>query len=339
MSPSISAPVAGPMQYGPFEPSASSSHRGQSDCRIHKHHRKTSTGGGRAWTEEEEAYLLRTRLHKMPYKHIATHLKKTELACRLHYHQMSYGSNRRKRTDSVSSTGSYSSYVGPRDEILENATYTRLSPVPSPPSSPEYGPGKSLICESNCQQSRAHVPILPKPDSSAVRSFQSTPADMLKSLRLDTSFTTTQPYRHQMQSIQVSPVRLRAIYDAHRDSFWSLIASEYSQGVSFSPRQLEEAFFNTTLPPTTIRAPSPPTPGSSPRDTASAIYHPLNQSVFHAAGSRGFQAVNGSSQAPTRTASPAVSTPSSVERCAVSALLTVEKEVRPSRDTCLETNA
>ncbi|KAL1858705.1 hypothetical protein Plec18170_002911 [Paecilomyces lecythidis] len=332
-------PVTASMQYGPYEPSASNSHMAQSDYRIHKHHRKTSTGGGRAWTEEEEAYLLRTRLHKMPYKHIAAHLKKTELACRLHYHQMSYGSNRRKRTDSVSSTGSYSSFVGPRDEILENTTYTRLSPVPSPPSSPEYGPGKSLVCESSCQQSRAHVPILPKPDSSALRSLQSTPAEMLKSLRLDTSFNMTQPYRNQMQSAHVDPARLRAIYDAHRDSFWSLIATEYSQDVPFSARQLEEVFFNTTLPPTTTRAPSPPTPGSSPRDTPSVIYHPFNPPVFHAAGNRGFQAINGGSQAPTRTASPAVSTPSSVERCAVSALLTVEKEVRPSRDTCLEANS
>jgi len=42
----------------------------------------------------------------MPYKHIAAHLKKTELACRLHYHQLSHGSNRRKRTTSISSGSS-----------------------------------------------------------------------------------------------------------------------------------------------------------------------------------------------------------------------------------------
>lgn len=45
-------------------------------------------------------------MQKMPYKHIAAHLKKTELACRLHYHQLSHGSNRRKRTTSMSSSGS-----------------------------------------------------------------------------------------------------------------------------------------------------------------------------------------------------------------------------------------
>ncbi|KAJ2972415.1 hypothetical protein NQ176_g7172 [Zarea fungicola] len=61
------------------------------------------TGGGRAWREDEATYLLRTRLQKMPYKHIAAHLNKTELACRLHYHQLSHGSSRRKRTASTSS--------------------------------------------------------------------------------------------------------------------------------------------------------------------------------------------------------------------------------------------
>ncbi|KAJ6439859.1 beta-lactamase family protein [Purpureocillium lavendulum] len=64
------------------------------------------TGSGRAWREDEEAYLLQTRLQKMPYKHIAAHLNKTELACRLHYHQLSHGSTRRKRTASCSSGSS-----------------------------------------------------------------------------------------------------------------------------------------------------------------------------------------------------------------------------------------
>ncbi|RDA88140.1 hypothetical protein CP532_6802 [Ophiocordyceps camponoti-leonardi (nom. inval.)] len=64
------------------------------------------TGSGRAWREDEEAYLLQTRMQKMPYKHIAAHLNKTELACRLHYHQLSHGSTRRKRTTSFSSGSS-----------------------------------------------------------------------------------------------------------------------------------------------------------------------------------------------------------------------------------------
>ncbi|KAG6002809.1 hypothetical protein E4U21_002766 [Claviceps maximensis] len=65
-----------------------------------------STGNGRAWSENEETYLLHSRLHKMPYKHIAGHLNKTELACRLHYHQLQRGSSRRRRDASPSSTSS-----------------------------------------------------------------------------------------------------------------------------------------------------------------------------------------------------------------------------------------
>ncbi|KAL2158143.1 hypothetical protein VTH06DRAFT_4711 [Thermothelomyces fergusii] len=82
----------------------------RNDYGITRNRKAASTGGGRAWSEDEEAYLLQTRLQKMPYKHIAAQLKKTELACRLHYHQLSHGSNRRKRTASASSVSSNSSH-------------------------------------------------------------------------------------------------------------------------------------------------------------------------------------------------------------------------------------
>lgn len=272
-------------------------------------------------------------MHKMPYKHIAAHLKKTELACRLHYHQMSYGTNRRKRTDSVSSASSCTSAVGRRDSTPENTPYAHLSPVPSPPSSPEYTSGKP-VCDSNFSQiSRTHVPILPKPDTSPTRSLQSTPVDMTKPPRLDTSFTMSQPHKPVEHPGHIDPARLRAIYDAHRNSFWSMIAAEYSRDGAFSGRQLEEAFFRTTLPPTAARAPSPPTPGPSPQDATATMYNPsFNTSIFHTTGNRGFHAINTCTPASTTNANIGVSPRSSVERCAVSALLTVEKEVRPSKE-------
>ncbi|CAK7205352.1 hypothetical protein SEUCBS139899_008122 [Sporothrix eucalyptigena] len=116
---------------------------------INKNRKPASTGGGRAWSDDEEVYLLQTRLQKMPYKHIAAHLKKTELACRLHYHQLSHGSNRRKRTTSVSSgssTGGHSpilpasmpSPIHEHDHVMGGVT--NHSPTPSPPgSSGSYG--------------------------------------------------------------------------------------------------------------------------------------------------------------------------------------------------------
>ncbi|KAK4139664.1 uncharacterized protein C8A04DRAFT_32841 [Dichotomopilus funicola] len=95
-------------QHGPYTPRSDTIDR--HDYGITKNRKPASTGGGRAWSEDEEAYLLQTRMQKMPYKHIAAYLKKTELACRLHYHQLSHGSNRRKRTTSLSSGSSVSGH-------------------------------------------------------------------------------------------------------------------------------------------------------------------------------------------------------------------------------------
>ncbi|ROV90009.1 hypothetical protein VSDG_08407 [Cytospora chrysosperma] len=103
------------------------------DYGIKKHRKNPSTGGGRAWSEDEEAYLLQTRLQKMPYKHIAAHLKKTELACRLHYHQLSQGSNRRRRTTSISSTSSFSS-----------SGHSPIMPAKIPSPVHEHSPSRSL---------------------------------------------------------------------------------------------------------------------------------------------------------------------------------------------------
>ena len=68
----------------------------------------------------------------MPYKHIAAHLKKTELACRLHYHQLSQGSNRRRRNTSISSTSSSSNGHSP----------LMIAKIPSPVH--EHSPNRSL---------------------------------------------------------------------------------------------------------------------------------------------------------------------------------------------------
>ncbi|KAB5518041.1 hypothetical protein GE09DRAFT_978693 [Coniochaeta sp. 2T2.1] len=145
---------------------------------ITKHRKTASTGGGRAWSEDEEAYLLQTRLQKMPYKHIAAHLKKTELACRLHYHQLSHGSNRRKRTTSVSSgssTGGHSptmlaSIPSPIHEHSGANTPSRSS---SPPGSAgSYGPTSpnsvqlpSIMNNTSTDASPRLPTILPKPAS------------------------------------------------------------------------------------------------------------------------------------------------------------------------------
>ncbi|KAJ9150642.1 hypothetical protein NKR23_g3524 [Pleurostoma richardsiae] len=255
---------------------------------ISKNRKVTSTGGGRAWSEDEEVYLLQTRLQKMPYKHIAAHLKKTELACRLHYHQLSHGSNRRKRTTSMSS-GSSSGGHSPILPAVPSPIHESSSRSVSPPGSAgSYGPPSpvqlpSIIAASSGASPRLPA-ILPKPASmtlalanasSNTSSGYPTPipevhpqqhsAPLLPStsfakaaahtptaataphsatmapLRLDCSALPPPPQSAGIaQPVDMS--RLHAIYNAHRNSFWSAIASDYGTGVN--PAILEQAWKN-----------------------------------------------------------------------------------------------
>ncbi|KAI0195888.1 hypothetical protein F4808DRAFT_326467 [Astrocystis sublimbata] len=256
---------------------------------ISKNRKLASTGGGRAWSEDEEVYLLQTRLQKMPYKHIAAHLKKTELACRLHYHQLSHGSNRRKRTTSVSSGSSsgQSPVLPPINPSSNHASPSRdMTPPGSAgvrePSSPDYQNQIHLprIMSGNNVSPRLPA-ILPKPASMSLsnsitspamnypttvpdsaRSLgpspfpQPSPLAQTPSLRLDC--TLPPPSAH------VDIPRLQAIYAAHRSSFWGAIAADY--GSSVSPTVLEQAWkANMFLG----GSQTPITPAPSPNDRES----------------------------------------------------------------------
>jgi hypothetical protein len=257
----------------------------------------------------------------MPYKHIAAHLKKTELACRLHYHQMSYGNNGRRRTDSISSTVSLNSVATSQQDMPENNLHhTQLSPVTSPPRSPGIGSQKWGAPDdkiSSQQQHRAHVPILPKQDA------RYTP--LLP--RLDTYLTQAAAHNSRETDKPVSDYsRVRELYEAHRESFWSMIAAEYSHEFRVSAHAIEHAFFQS-LSLGLGREHSLPTPRPSPVASPKPQSHGYHGStVYH----RGFQAVN-SVSASTSSSSPSIKTPSSADRCSVYALLTEEREVRPSR--------
>ena len=257
-------------------------------------------------------------MHKMPYKHIAAHLHKTELACRLHYHQMSYGSNRRKRTGSMSSTCSAVSYTpisGVRETSPDHHHYA-LSPVASPPSSPESSCRLAPYVGSPPLQQKAHVPILPKPITSEPRQLLPS-VEMTRALRLDTSFAA--PTEHSnSKSKQVDPSRLRTLYSAHRNSFWNTIAAQYSAESPFTASDLEDAFFSSFKANPIVRGSSPPTPGASPH----ALQHPaFSAPVLTAVEPRGFGESNEATSVNT-----AISAPSPQSgRCAVSALLNESK--------------
>lgn len=250
---------------------------------VNKHRKSASTGGGRAWSDDEvrnlsnyteladpfqEVYLLQTRLQKMPYKHIAAHLKKTELACRLHYHQLSHGSNRRKRTASVSSVSSEHSPI-------------MASLAPSPDKSRSLSPP---ISNGSYDASRVQLPsimeagrlpvILPKPASLGMSQGphgyaterQSLPPVSFREssaqppLRLDCS--GRRPSIPSHSSTHVEMARLQSIYAAYRNTFWAAIAHEY--GANATPAALEQAWKTGMC--CSQRAGSPITPVDSPDD-------------------------------------------------------------------------
>lgn len=110
----------------------------------------------------------------MPYKHIAAHLKKTELACRLHYHQLSHGSNRRKRTTSMSSGSSTSGHSPIMQTSIPSPIHEHGGPTSRSASPPEsYGsasPGgiqlPSIMSATASTNTSPRLPtILPKPNS------------------------------------------------------------------------------------------------------------------------------------------------------------------------------
>lgn len=274
------------------------------DYGISKNRKLVSTGGGRAWSEDEvslpakmqssrgcitntnqEVYLLQTRLQKMPYKHIAAHLKKTELACRLHYHQLSHGSNRRKRTTSVSSASS-SGHSPILPAIVPSPINECSSRDSTPPQSAGgYGPASpgpvhlpSIMANTNTSP---RLPaILPKPAA-----MNLTNASMSSSLGYPTP-TIADAARCLGPSVfpQPSPItqgaaplrldctlpppsahvdlpRLQSIYSAHRSSFWHTIANDYGMGAS--PIVLEQAWKANIL---TAGSQTPITPMASPND-------------------------------------------------------------------------
>ncbi|OAA35601.1 hypothetical protein BBO_08630 [Beauveria brongniartii RCEF 3172] len=205
----------------------------------------------------------------MPYKHIAAHLNKTELACRLHYHQLSHGSSRRKRAAS-SSSGSDQSPVMP--SLTPSPNYDRISRsisparhidgrfamTPPPQINDVQLPG---IMANGCSP---RVPtILPKPASMGINSRASSPLGYPpclpdphtqmppvsfrreKSLptapsshRLDHSLSLPSTSIHSPAHVDLN--RLHSVYAAHRDKFWDLVATEY--GCSLAPATLEKAW-------------------------------------------------------------------------------------------------
>lgn len=251
----------------------------------------------------------------MPYKHIAAQLKKTELACRLHYHQLSFGSKNR-RQHSVSSIHAFER--SPARSSMTPPTHIRpLSPQrPLPSFSPPASPEETVDYESP-RNVHNHKPILPKPTLSSDRAAaEGTP----RQLRLVTEDMDTY---HERQYVDVA--KLDRIYESHRLHFWSMVARNY--GCNLSPATLEDAWRRAHG---VTGSHFPPTPRGSPQSALAAPS--ILTTPFSAVGDygRGFTPVN---QCDRSSPKPPATAASSRSSCAISSLLTEDKEVRsPARE-------
>lgn len=235
----------------------------------------------------------------MPYKHIAAHLKKTELACRLHYHQLSHGSNRRRRTASVSSSSSNHSPVMAAtapSPIMEHNPRA-MTPPHSLGRHSSHSPDPSAYVKLPSIMSRtgsaSHLPaILPKPaamgmspesNAAAYHRRMPTPGpDMSKPLEPSAFSRPSSSELHGNLRLDCSSLpapapyvdlgRLHAVYGSHRASFWGAVAADYGSGMS--PMVLEQAWKashtkSATLAP--FGSGLPMTPATSPSERESSV--------------------------------------------------------------------
>lgn len=252
----------------------------------------------------------------MPYKHIAAQLKKTELACRLHYHQLSFGSKSR-RNPSISSINSHD-----RSSMTPPARMRHSTPqLPLPSFSPPASPEAEFKANKAASENQSHKPILPKPVLSPQRTTQDT-----RQLRLVTDDVETY---NERQYVDIA--RLDRLYDAHRLHFWSTIARNY--GCNLSPSTLEDAWRRAHGVSTSNL---PPTPRGSPQSVQAApsiLTTPYSAVVE---SGKGFTPVNGEPRAdsmPPRSRDSSVppkSGSTSKSSFAISSLLTENKEIRRS---------
>ena len=260
----------------------------------------------------------------MPYKHIASQLKKTELACRLHYHQLSFGSKGSRRHSQVPTTPHERSSAPPPASLRAETPQRPLpsfSPPASPPEMTEYSPSEA----SSSQTPQTHKPILPKPVPTGTthRRINDT-----HSLRL-----VTQDVDHLQQRQHVDIAKLDRIYDTHRLHFWSTIARNY--GCNLSPATLEEVWCRAHG---LSNSKFPPTPRGSPHDSQASLAPSSNIIPISSGGIAPFSALaaaNSTAGKGSFTPINSCETPSSKAAAprqnscfAISSLLTEDREVR-----------
>jgi len=162
----------------------------------------------------------------MPYKHIATHLRKSELACRLHHHQMTSAKHRHSSMgSSMASTPRHSTY-----SPLLRPSSGSVAHVDSNGSASGHEASKMKQNSSQNQDLATSPPIAPK-----------LPA------RSQDACANSQPISMYPAREDIDICRLNHVYAHHRKSFWTVVAEAYSRQ-KVSPSELEIAFLTAQNP-------------------------------------------------------------------------------------------
>ena len=233
--------------------------------------------------------LLQYRLDRVPYKQIGAKLGKSDLACRLHFHQM-VTAKRTPETPAGRSIVYLSSEHPPEVHRLAPSRSTTNSKVPTfQLSSPIKSPRKSKT-QFTMNQLR--------PPHEHHRSLSWSNSGMLSRAEGSDLLPSLDPRHQRRSSTSVDIHKLSDIYQEHASTFWSNIAAKYSGNDELSAYDLEFAFLNAY--------------SSIDRDQESDVVSQLTpDNYFTSARSTGGQA----------TLRPPSRSPSIMGRCSVESLL------------------
>ncbi|KAI5844880.1 hypothetical protein BZA05DRAFT_153187 [Tricharina praecox] len=205
------------------------------------------------------------RLERVAYKKIASHLDKTELACRLHYHQLSHGGNRRKRNSSVSSTSSNTPAGSPATSpsaasplSTTKITTTTTKPFIASSFSPVNAAGAIQKSGTPCNplSKIKGKPLLPKPADAATSG-----AGAISTPRRQNA-KGGKPLRVHCNPDSIDKEKLKRLVKQNEPKFWELIAAQYGEPI--------DGEYLRTIWTKGFGSETPPTPAISPASQATS---------------------------------------------------------------------
>jgi hypothetical protein len=192
------------------------------------------------------------RLERVAYKKIASHLDKTELACRLHYHQLSHGGNRRKRNNSVSSTSSSTPAASPATSPSAASPLSATKPFIATSFSPVNAAG-AIQKAGNLSNPLSKIkgkPLLPKPADAATSGAGAVATPRRQHAK------GGKPLRVHCNPDSIDKQKLKRLVKQNERKFWDMIAEQYGEPI--------DGEYLRTIWAKSFGSETPPTPAISP---------------------------------------------------------------------------